>query len=142
MLVYAERLPSSPADLSATVRIAAKLDKKLETVVDDYFAALRAVGFTARAQAEPIYPGPDHLRSAPPAPARSDRAHPQTHRYRITIKGLRTAIFYTRLYNRSLRTGLAVISPAAINPDLPMAKSIRAAETALDKWFQHEKIAA
>jgi len=67
---------------------------------------------------------------------------PKTHRYRITTKGLRTAIFYTSLYNRSLRTGLAVISPAAINPDLPMAKSIRAAETALDKWFQHEKIAA
>src|SRR6266568_538827 len=67
---------------------------------------------------------------------------PKTHRYRITAKGLRTAIFYTGLYNRSLRTGMAVISPAAINPDLPMAKSIRAAETALDKWHQHEKIAA
>ena len=35
----------------------------------------------------------------------------KTHRYRITPKGLRTAIFYTRLYNRSLRTGLAIISP-------------------------------
>jgi len=67
---------------------------------------------------------------------------PKTHRYRITAKGLRTAIFYTRLYNRSLRTGMAVISPAAINPDLPMAKSVRAAETALDKLYQHEKIAA
>ena len=39
-----------------------------------------------------------------------------THRYRITPKGLRTAIFYTRLYNRSLRTGLAIISPGAANP--------------------------
>ena len=45
MLVYAERLPSSPAELSATVRIAAKLAEKLEAVVDDYFAALHAVGF-------------------------------------------------------------------------------------------------
>ena len=44
MLVYAERLPSPPAELSATVRIAAKLAEKLEAVVDDYFAALRAVG--------------------------------------------------------------------------------------------------
>lgn len=67
---------------------------------------------------------------------------PKTHRYRATAKGLRTAIFYTRLYNRALRTGLAVISPAACNPDLPMAKSIRAAETALDKWYQHAKLAA
>jgi len=34
----------------------------------------------------------------------------KTHRYRITAKGLRAAIFYTRLYNRSLRTGLAIVS--------------------------------
>jgi predicted MarR family transcription regulator len=40
---------------------------------------------------------------------------PQTHRYRITAKGLRTALFFTRLYDRSLRTGLAIISPAASN---------------------------
>ena len=67
---------------------------------------------------------------------------PKTHRYRITPKGLRTAIFYTGLYNRSLRTGLAVISPRATNPELPIAKSIRAAEAAVNKWYQHEKLAA
>jgi hypothetical protein len=55
---------------------------------------------------------------------------------------LRTVIFYTGLYNRSLRTGLAIISPRAANPELPMAKSIRAAETAVSKWYQHAKLAA
>ena len=63
---------------------------------------------------------------------------PKTHRYRITAKGLRTAIFYTGLYNRSLRTGMAIIAPDAANPELPIAKSIRAAETAVNKWYQHE----
>ena len=67
---------------------------------------------------------------------------PKTHRYRITPMGLRTAIFYTGLYNRSLRTGLAVISPRATNHELPIAKSIRAAEAAVNKWHQHEKLAA
>ena len=67
---------------------------------------------------------------------------PRTHRYRITTKGLRTALFYTRLYDRSLRPGLAIISPAARNPALPMAKSIRAAETAINNWYEHEKLAA
>ena len=67
---------------------------------------------------------------------------PKTHRYRITPKGLRTAIFYTGLDSRSLRTGLAIISPEAANPELPMAKSIRAAETAVNEWYQHEKLAA
>ena len=67
---------------------------------------------------------------------------PKTRRYRIAAKGLRTAVFYTRLYNRSLRTGLAIVSPAATTPQLPIAKSIRAAETALNAWYDHAKIAA
>ena len=67
---------------------------------------------------------------------------PKTRRYRITTKGLRTAIFYTRLYSRSLRTGLAIVSPAAICPELPLAKSIRAAETAVNNWYDHAKLAA
>src|SRR6202790_4305627 len=67
---------------------------------------------------------------------------PKTHRYRITPNGLRTAVFYTRLYSRTLRPGLAIISPACANPDLPMARSIRAAEAAFDKWYDHAKIAA
>jgi DNA-binding HxlR family transcriptional regulator len=67
---------------------------------------------------------------------------PKTHRYRITAKGLRTAIFYTRLYNRSLRTGLAVISPDAVNANMPLARSIRAAEAALNTWYDKENLAA
>jgi hypothetical protein len=54
---------------------------------------------------------------------------------------LRTANFYTRLYNRSLRTGLAIISPGVVNPKLPMAKSLRTTETAVNNWYQNEKIA-
>jgi DNA-binding HxlR family transcriptional regulator len=67
---------------------------------------------------------------------------PKTHCYRITAKGLRTAIFYTRLYNRSLRTGLALISPDAANTNLPLARSIRAAEAALNTWYDKANLAA
>jgi predicted MarR family transcription regulator len=67
---------------------------------------------------------------------------PKSHRYRISAKGLRTAIFYTRLYNRSLRTGLAVIAPEAANVNLPLARSIRAAETALNMWYDKANLAA
>jgi len=57
--------------------------------------------------------------------------------------GLRTAIFYTRLYNRALRTGLAIISQRETDYKLPIAKSIRAAEVAVNncttmKNWQHE----
>jgi len=67
---------------------------------------------------------------------------PKTHRYRITAKGLRTAIFYTRLYNRSLRAGLAIISPDAANANSPVARSIRAAEAALNTWYAKANLAA
>jgi hypothetical protein len=67
---------------------------------------------------------------------------PGTHRYRITPKGLRTAMFCTRLYNRSLRTGMAIITPAKAQPQTPMAKALRTAETAIDNWYEHEKLAA
>jgi hypothetical protein len=66
---------------------------------------------------------------------------PRTNTYRITAKGLRTAIFYSRLYNRGLRTGLAIISsPAPAQSD--MARAIRAAEGAIDKWCDYAKLAA
>jgi hypothetical protein len=42
----------------------------------------------------------------------------------------------------SLRTGLAVISLGATNSELPIAKSIRAAEAAVNSWYQQEKLAA
>jgi predicted MarR family transcription regulator len=67
---------------------------------------------------------------------------PKTHRYRITAKGLRFAVFYTRLYNRSLRTGLAMISPDPIDAELPIAKSVRAAERAVNTWYDKANLAA
>jgi len=67
---------------------------------------------------------------------------PETHRYRITPTGLRTAMFCTRLYNRALRPGLALIAPKPAHPQHPLAKTIRAAETALDRWYHSAKLAA
>jgi hypothetical protein len=67
---------------------------------------------------------------------------PDTHRYRITSAGLRTALFCSRLYNRALRPGFAAIDHKPLRPELPIAKSIHAAETALDQWYRDAKIAA
>jgi hypothetical protein len=67
---------------------------------------------------------------------------PKTHCYRITAKGLRAAIFYTRLYNRSLRAGLAIVSSHVAASELPMAAAIRAAETAVNTWYDQTKLAS
>src|ERR1022692_1198085 len=64
-------------------------------------------------KAQPTEPGTDHLRPAPAAPPRPHRAYSENHRYRITAKGLCAVTFYTGLHNRSLRAGLAIISPSA-----------------------------
>jgi hypothetical protein len=67
---------------------------------------------------------------------------PKTHRYRITTKGLRIAILYTRLYNRSPRTGLAMISSDHIDAQVPIPKSIRAAQRAVNTWYDQANLAA
>lgn len=65
---------------------------------------------------------------------------PRTHRYRVTSAGLRTAMFFTRTYNRILRPGLARIAPQAIDETLrPYFDDLQAA---LDQWIDNAKIAA
>jgi hypothetical protein len=68
---------------------------------------------------------------------------PKTHRYRLTDLGLDTALFYTRVYSRILRPGLAVVG-AEFPPDspLPLQRSFRAAEQAVNAWCDQAKIAA
>jgi hypothetical protein len=43
---------------------------------------------------------------------------PKTHRYRLTDEGLRTALFYTRVYSRLLRPAMAprIPSPPSDSP--------------------------
>ncbi|MGC8535009.1 MAG: hypothetical protein ACP5QR_05680, partial [Rhizomicrobium sp.] len=67
---------------------------------------------------------------------------PGTHRYRITPVGLRTAMFCTQLYNRYMRTGMAIITPSQAQPKTPMTKAIHAAEAAIDTWYGQQKMAA
>lgn len=68
---------------------------------------------------------------------------PETHRYRLTELGLRTAMFYTRVYSRVLRPGLAIVAPSDTNPSQsPMQRCFRAAENAVNSWCDDAKIAA
>jgi hypothetical protein len=67
---------------------------------------------------------------------------PKTHRYRITEHGLRTAMFYSRVYNRILRPGLAMLSPAAIDRNSPMRRRFSAMNEAIYAWCDQAKFAA
>ena len=59
---------------------------------------------------------------------------PKTHRYRLTDEGLRTAMFYTRVYSRILRPGMATIAPSAPADSPASLRSFAAAQTAVNSW--------
>ncbi len=65
---------------------------------------------------------------------------PHTHRYRVTDLGLRTSIFYTRAYNRLIRTGLAEVS----DPDCPTAlrRAFAKVEAEMDRLATRSHLAA
>jgi len=67
---------------------------------------------------------------------------PKTHRYRLTDEGLRTAMFYTRVYSRILRTVMApnIADTPAGSP--ASVRHFRAAEAAVNSWCDEAHIAA
>ncbi len=67
---------------------------------------------------------------------------PHTQRYRVTREGLRTALFFTRVYGRILRPGLARIVPAAAVQDPELRPSFDHVEDAIDRWIDRAKLAA
>ena len=68
---------------------------------------------------------------------------PKTHRYHLTGLGMRTALFYTRVYSRILRPGLALVSPhAPAASPASLQRTFRTVEQAVDTWCDQVKIAA
>ena len=67
---------------------------------------------------------------------------PQTHRYRVTEQGWRTALFCTRVYNRVLRPGLAEIIPDEAAPDTTLRRRFDQLDAAIDEWIVQQKVPA
>lgn len=65
---------------------------------------------------------------------------PHTHRYRVTDLGLRTAIFFTRAYNRLIRTGLAQLNDPTTSTTL--RNVFTKLDTEIDKLAAHSRLAA
>lgn len=67
---------------------------------------------------------------------------PKTHRYQLTPLGRRTALFFTRVYNRVLRPGLAQITPVAPADNSALRASFDKVENAIVRWCDEAKLAA
>jgi len=66
---------------------------------------------------------------------------PKTHRYRPTDDGLRLALFFTRVYVRVLRPGLARIPAAAPTDDTQLRPYFDRLAAAVDRWIAKAKVA-
>jgi len=67
---------------------------------------------------------------------------PHTHRYRMTSEGIRAALFFTRTYDRILRTGLSHIAPVAPAANSALPKLFDKLEKAVEKFCDDAMIAA
>jgi hypothetical protein len=67
---------------------------------------------------------------------------PHTHRYRVTQEGLRTALFFTRVYARILRPALAHLSSAAPPGAAPLRVAFDKVEESIDYWVDQAKLAS
>jgi len=66
----------------------------------------------------------------------------KTLRYRLTDEGLRTALFYTRVYARILSPAMAPVIPAAPAASPQALRQFHAAEAAVNSWCDQAYIAA
>jgi hypothetical protein len=67
---------------------------------------------------------------------------PGTHRYRVTPRGLRLALFFTRVHARLFRPGLAAILPDAAWDEAPLRRAFANFERAMDQWCSNVELAA
>ncbi len=67
---------------------------------------------------------------------------PGTHRYHVTARGLRLALFFTRVYVRLFRPGMAAVMPDAVHESSRLRRAFERLERAMDEWCAEAKLAA
>ncbi len=67
---------------------------------------------------------------------------PHSFRYRVTPFGFRAALFFTRLYNRLLRPGLAAAIPALRAADAPLKRAFDKIDAAVTASINQAQLAA
>ena len=67
---------------------------------------------------------------------------PRSHRYRVTDAGFRTALFFTRTYNRLLRPGLGRIVPEFSKLSCPLRRAFDKLDHEVTTWVQQAQLSA
>jgi hypothetical protein len=64
-----------------------------------------------------------------------------TQRYRLTPFGLKTALFYSRTYQRVIRPGLSFLNPSPPKANAKVTRAFHQFETELSDYFAQQKAA-
>lgn len=67
---------------------------------------------------------------------------PGSFRYRVTAFGFRVALFFTRLYNRLLRPGLAAAVAGLHAADAPLTRAFDKLNAEVDRWITQAQFSA
>jgi hypothetical protein len=67
---------------------------------------------------------------------------PQSHRYRVTRRGWRIVLFCTRIYNRALRPGLALIIPEEALDDCELRRGFDGLDEVIEQWTEQNNLSA
>lgn len=67
---------------------------------------------------------------------------PKSFRYRVTEFGFRAALFFTRVYNRILRPGLAAALPNLRAVDAPLKRAFDQIDARVSQWINQIQLAA
>jgi hypothetical protein len=66
---------------------------------------------------------------------------PGTQRYQLTPPGLKTALFYSRTYQRVIRPGLSLLDPAPPHGNARLTRAYRQFQTELSEYFARQQAA-
>lgn len=66
---------------------------------------------------------------------------PGTQRYQLTPFGLKTALFYSRTYQRVIRPGLSLLEPAPPHDNARLTRAYRQFQTELSDYFAQQQAA-
>jgi len=67
---------------------------------------------------------------------------PQSHRYRVTDLGARSALFFTRTYNRLLRPGMAAVLPRQAAQSHPLSRALDVLDRRIQQSLAQNYLAA
>src|SRR5213594_1758392 len=67
---------------------------------------------------------------------------PKTHRYQVTDLGFRAGLFFSKVYSRILRPGVAFTLPGVVATDSRLRRAFHNVNSEVENWIQNAKLLA